>query len=209
MNYYQEVTIIEQGDVSLHHVTSAVYERIHTALCDHGNGYTVNIGISFPMYQYSEKSNKGDLGKKIRLFSKTAEELELIQLALTLESYDDYIHITSIKEVGKKPTHYEVYSRHRQKHPHKKATRLQAHLIKKYGQERFDEEFGSYEAVLQRCIATTTVLNLPLVMLKSNSNGHQYDVRLKREKIKNPTDAFLFNTYGLSRKEGVSAVPAW
>lgn len=209
MNYYQEITLIDQGDVNLYHVHSAVYESVHTALCEHRNGFKVNIGISFPLYQYTEKKDKGQLGKKVRLFAKTKEELELLNLSVALDGYADYIHIASVKEVGEKATHYEVYSRYRHKGHQKKAERLQAHLIKKHGVEWFDEQFGSYEAVLAHCVKTSTVLSLPFVTLKSNANGHYYDLRLKRQKLDAPTKAFSFDGFGLTSKEKLSAVPAW
>lgn len=209
MNYYQEITLIEQADVGLNYVHSAVYEGIHTALCDNYQGLKVNIGVSFPMYEYAEKADKGQLGNKMRLFAKTKQELALLDIPAVLDTYADYIHITSIKEVGSKATHYEVYSRYRHRGHYKKAKRLQAHLIKKYGSEWFDENLGSYDAVLANCIAHSPMLNPPFITLKSHTNGQEYHVQFSREKLKQPTESFSFNGYGLSSKKNPSAVPAW
>lgn len=209
MNYYQELTLIEQGDVNQYHVYSGVYEGIHHALCNQKNGDKVNVGVSFPLYQYSQKKNKGMLGSKMRVFAKTEAELKLLDLAVVLDGYSDYVHIGSIKEVGDKATHYEVYSRYRHKSLPKKADRLQAHFIKKFGQEWYDENFGSYDAVLEHCEKTSHISNVPFIKLKSSTNGHHYDVRFNRRVLDAPTKGFSFDGFGLTSKEVLSAVPAW
>jgi CRISPR-associated endonuclease Csy4 len=209
MNYYQEITLIDQMDVGQCHVYSAIYQDIHKGLRFGESGEPKNIGISFPKYQYDATRNKGMLGNKMRLFAQTKEELEALNLAGALREYADYSHISSIKEVGDKATHYEVYYRSRAKGVAKRASRLHAHLLKKFGQEWIDKEFGGYKGVLKHCEKTTHHAKMPSIRLKSVSNGHCYSVIFERQTLDKPATTFLFDSFGLSSKDGLSTVPAW
>lgn len=209
MNYYQEITLIDQMDVNQYHVYSGIYQDIHKRLHFDENGEPKNIGVSFPKYQYNAAHNKGLLGNKMRLFAQTKEELETLDLVSVLEEYADYSHITSIKEVGDKATHYEVYHRSRVKSVAKRARRLQEHFLKKFGQAWIDKEFGGYKGVLEHCEKNTHHEKMPFIQLKSVSNGQYYFVLFQRQILAKPTTAFSFNSFGLSSKDDLSAVPAW
>lgn len=210
MNYYQEITLLDQADVNKYHIFAGVYQIIHNVLARQLEDITHNVGISFPQYGYNEKKDLGTLGCKIRLFTQAHEELELLAVKDILDTYADYIHISSIKDVGERATHYEVYSRSRHQGYVKKATRLQAHLIKKHGIEWFDKELGSFEAVLAHCEANNKLQqNLPFIKLISRSNGAPYEIRFNRQTLDTAPNNFSFDGYGLSSKDKMSAVPAW
>lgn len=211
MNYYQEITLIDQMDVEQHRVHSGLYQILHKKLRFGDDGESRNIGIAFPKYQYNpaRARDQGTLGNKIRLFAQTEAELKLLNLAVILEEYADYAHISGIKEVGNKATHYEVYYRHRTTGVAKKARRLEAHFIKKFGQAWLDNEFGGREAVIKHCQQHTKFQKMPFVRLKSTSNGHNYTVIFERQIVPTPTDVFSFDSFGLSSKDNLSSVPAW
>lgn len=209
MKYYQELTLIDQSDVNRYHVYSYIYQELHRSLAHKKNGTDINIGISFPDYVFNAKSNKPFLGSKMRLFAKTKAELESINLRELLDTLADYVHVSSIKEVGDKATHYEVYTRYRHAGYLLKAERLQAHIIKKFGQERFDSEFANFEAVVAHCEKYNKQLGFPFINLKSASNGNPYCVRIKKEVVDKASVDTIFNGFGLSNKKYRSTVPAW
>lgn len=205
MNYYQEITMVEQYDIAAHHVRSELYQILHLALY-RVNGNNANIGISFPNYKHGRKSNKSCVGDKIRVFAKTRLELEKLDAQGIFSNYVDYIHVSEVKEVGNKPTHYEVYTRARYKKIVKRAQQLQAHFIKKFGEQAYNDKFGSFEAVLEHCESTSKQEILPFISLISNSNNNKYTIAFER-KIVEASAKGSFNGFGLS--DGTATVPAW
>lgn len=209
MNYYQEITLIDQMDVNQYHVYSGLYQNLHHKLRYDDDGAPMNIGVAFPKYEYNAKSHKGTLGNKIRLFAQTEAELKMLNLTMILDEYADYSHISSIKEVGDKATHYEVYCRNRITGSAKKARKLQAHFIKKFGQAWFDKEFGNYEAVLRHCEKYNALSKMPFIKLKSTSTGQSYFLGIDRQIVSQPASTFSFDSFGLSSKDAMSTIPAW
>lgn len=209
MIYYQEITLVSQIDVNAYHIYSDVYEKIHHSFCNKGNGTQINIGLSFPEYRYSEKADKGSLGSKIRLFAMSKHELDDFDIRDLLEGYADYVHISSIQEVAGKATHYEVYSRYRHVNSYERAVRLQAHFLKKHGEDKYNEAFGSFEAVLEHCEQTDQSKNMPWITLVSDSNKQRYPIVFKRTILQKPTTDFIFNDFGLSANKTISTVPGW
>lgn len=209
MNVYQEITLIEQLDINYNHVFSSIYQELHNALSESANENKSRVAISFPEYYFNPKTDRSNLGKKMRVFGVTEADLVVLALKDKMSHFSDYIHISSIKDVGDKATHYEVYTRYRHDGYEKKARKLQAHFIKKFGEDAYASAFGSFDKVVEHCETYSKQLAVPFINMRSNSNGSKYCVRIKREKTNECSSSKVFDLFGLSCKQEKSAVPGW
>lgn len=200
--YFQELTLIDQVEISPYHIWSKLYTQLHIALAEIKNiDDKVNIGVSFPQYIFEEKVEnqkaKINLGRKLRLFAESEADLKKLDIRGWLERLEDYVHITSIREVPQDIKGYAVYKRKQVK---SNAQRLARHRVK-HGDISFHEALARYSNVV-----TTT--NLPYVEMKSLSTSEQQSERRFKLFIeKQPTEKSetqVFSTYGLS---SVSSVP--
>lgn len=208
--FFQEITLLDQNDISPHHVFSGIYREVHRALCNNVDENSLNIGISLPEYYYNKKKLVGNVGRKIRLFAKTKESLESLSIKTTLDTYLDYAHVGAIEEVGNKATHYEIYTRYRYKKPIKRAEKLRAHLIKTKGEQWYNDHFDNFDDVVAHCEKYGyKSKNLPFIRLVSTTNNQEYSVSFERVILQEPTEDFSFNDYGISYKGVNSSVPAW
>lgn len=202
MKFYQEITLIDQAEISPYFIWSKLYTQLHIALAEQKNiEDKVNIGVSFPQYIYQEKADdkkaKINLGTKLRLFADSESDLKELDIRKWLERLEDYVHITSIREVPKDINGYATYKRKQIK---TNAQRLARHRVKR-GDIGFDEALARYSNVV-----TTT--NLPYVeMLSLSTSDGQDKKRFKLFIEKQPaekSETQVFSTYGLS---SVSSVP--
>ena len=204
MNFYQEITLIDQAEISPYFIWSKLFTQLHIALAEIKDvNEKVNIGVSFPQYIFEEKTDERrkanvNLGKKLRLFAHSEADLKRLDIRKWLERLEDYVHIKSISEVPIKViTGYAIYKRKQVK---TNAQRLARHRVKR-GDIGFDEALARYSNVV-----TTTAL--PYIEMKSLSNSTTEDERRfklfieKQSAEKSETQ--VFSTYGLS---SVSSVP--
>lgn len=204
MNFYQEITLIDQAEISPYFIWSKLFTQLHIALAEIKDvNEKVNIGVSFPQYIFEEKTDERrkanvHLGKKLRLFAHSEADLKRLDIRKWLERLEDYVHIKSISEVPIKViTGYAIYKRKQVK---TNAQRLARHRVKR-GDIGFDEALARYSNVV-----TTTAL--PYIEMKSLSNSTAEDERRfklfieKQSAEKSETQ--VFSTYGLS---SVSSVP--
>lgn len=202
MKFYQEITLIDQAEISPYFIWSKLYTQLHIALAEiKDTENKVNIGVSFPQYIFEEKTEsqkaKVNLGKKLRLFAESENDLKQLDFQKWLDRLTDYVHITSIREVPKTVSGYAIYKRKQVK---TNAQRLARHRVKR-GDIGFDEALARYSNVV-----TTTAL--PYIEMKSLSNSTTEDERRfklfieKQSAEKSETQ--VFSTYGLS---SVSSVP--
>lgn len=108
MNYYQDITLILDGEVSLSFLWTKVFTQLHLALAEEQRREgMVKTALAFPAYQ-----DKG-LGNKIRILAPSAEQLEKLHLDQGLERLSDYVHLTKIRKiVERRITGYSIYSRY-------------------------------------------------------------------------------------------------
>ena len=90
MKFYQEITLIDQAEISPYFIWSKLYAQLHIALAEQKNiEDKVSIGVTFPQYIYEEKGDdeksKVNLGKKLRLFSESESDLKKLDLRKWLE----------------------------------------------------------------------------------------------------------------------------
>ncbi|WP_151710235.1 type I-F CRISPR-associated endoribonuclease Cas6/Csy4 [Acinetobacter brisouii] len=202
MDYYQEITLIDQAEISPYVIWSKLYQQLHIALAEIKDANNkVNIGVSFPQYIYEEKTDhqksKVNLGKKLRLFSQSENALEQLNIRKWLERLVDYVHVSSIREVPEnKVTGYAIYKRKQFK---TNAERLARHRVKR-GDIGFDEALARYSHVVK-----TT--NLPYIdMLSLSTSDEQDKKRFKLFIEKKPaekSETQVFSTYGLSSEASV------
>jgi CRISPR-associated endonuclease Csy4 len=96
MNYYQELSLLPDTDITIGFIWQKVYQQIHIALVENKVGENESaIAISFPAY-----GGKGyPIGNKIRLFAETKEQLADFNIHRWLSRLQDYVHIKSINLV--------------------------------------------------------------------------------------------------------------
>lgn len=113
MNWYQEITLIDQDEISSYFIWSKVYTQLHIAFAEHSNEQgKICFGVSFPQYRINEHKKIGFLGTKIRVFANSENELRQLNLGKWLERLIDYVHIIQPREVPKtKITSYVNYYR--------------------------------------------------------------------------------------------------
>ena len=202
MKFYQEITLIDQAEISPYFIWSKLYTQVHIALAEiKDDSDKVGIGASFPQYIFEEKVENQkariNLGNKLRLFAESEADLKKLDIRKWLERLEDYVHITSIREVPSDIKGYAIYKRKQVK---TNAQRLARHRIKR-GDIGFDEALARYSNVV-----TTT--NMPYIEMKSlSTSDQQSEKRFKLFIEKQPaekTETQVFSTYGLS---SVSSVP--
>ncbi len=198
MKFYQEITLIDQAEISLYFIWSKLYTQLHIGLAEIKDvNEKVNIGISFPKYIYEQgnetKKSKVHLGDKLRIFAETQADLEKLNIQKWLERLTDYFHIISIREVPEsKITGYATYSRKQIK---TNAERLARHRVKR-GDIGFDEALARY-----RNVVTTT--DLPYIQMKSLTSDKSFKLFIEKHSGAK-SEIQVFSTYGLS---SVSTVP--
>lgn len=202
MKFYQEITLIDQAEISPYFIWSKLYTQLHIALAkSKDTNDKVNIGVSFPQYIFEEKIEgkkaKVNLGKKLRIFAQNEVDLKKIDLKTWLDRLTDYVHITSIREVPENVKSYAIYKRKQVK---TNAQRLARHRVKR-GDIGFDEALARYSHVL-----TTT--DLPYIQMLSLSTSDEQDKKRFKLFIEKydaqKSETQVFSTYGLS---SVSSVP--
>jgi CRISPR-associated endonuclease Csy4 len=198
MNYYIEVTLMENEKFSPYELWSQFYPQLHLALVEVKNADNkVNIGFSFPQYRFHQDKGVGFIGTKLRLFAESEADLKKLDIRRWLERLEDYVHITSIREVPSDTKGYAIYKRKQVK---TNAPRLARHRVKR-GDIGFNEALARYSNVV-----TTT--NLPYIEMRSlSTSDQQSEKRFKlfiEKQSATKSETQVFSTYGLS---SVSSVP--
>ena len=197
MFYYQEITIIDQAEISPHFVWSKLYNQVHLALVEAQNhDEIVYIGVSFPQYIY-QKDDAGkniiNIGTKLRLFANVEEELQNLNIKDWLVRLTDYIHIGSIRPVPQ--NRVTSYVRFYRKQFKTNAERLARHRVKTRNDISFDNAVKLYQNRVK-------MTNLPFIQLKSSTNNQQFKLFIEKN-IGEKSNEYKFNTYGLSFESSV------
>ena len=196
MKYYQEITLIDQAEISSYFIWSKLYAQLHIALAESkDSNEKTNIGVSFPQYIFEEKLEdkkaKINMGKKLRLFTQDEADLKKLDLKKWLDRLTDYVHITSIREVPENINSYAIYKRKQVK---TNATRLARHRVKR-GDIGFDEALARYSNVV-----TTT--DLPFAQMKSLTSDQVFKLFIEKKNAEQ-SETQVFSTYGLSSESSV------
>lgn len=101
MNYYQEITLLPDVEISLGFIWQNVFQQVHIALVENKIGSNQSaIAVGFPDY----KQTNFPLGSKLRLFAQEQAQLEKLAIDGWLTRFDDYTHVKGIKPVPAEST---------------------------------------------------------------------------------------------------------
>lgn len=221
MKYYIEITLIDDNESSLCQLWSELYMQIHLALVELQNSdKTVDIGVSFPEYTYTEKEGLtfAILGAKLRLFSNTEEKLQQLNLNKWLKRLTDYIHIKSIQPVPENSNCYLLVKRYRaitnlkgltrrfmQRESKRTGRKISYEEAKTIQNQRFAKNNNITLQQAEKHYKEPKVKDLPFIKLKSLSTQQEYSLLIAQTNA-NKQCSGNFNTYGLSNQ---STVPHW
>ena len=194
MNHYQDITLLPDAEVNPGFLWEKIYQQFHLALAENKNSAGKSeIGISFPQY----KKESFPLGSKLRLFAKTAAELEQLNTQKWLNRLTDYTHSTSIRGVPTTVTQFAIFKRRQfDTNPHRLAKRR---AMRKG--ESIEQALKHYSGFNDR---ETKLPYINMVSLSSEQSScksrHRFKLFIEQE-IVFEFSAGEFNCYGLSSRE--------
>lgn len=186
INYYQEITLLPSQEINLNFLMSKIFGALHRLFVKNQINGVINYGISFPEYDLEKKT----LGSKIRVFFDSVESCEKLNLKEYLMAFNDYIHITNIRELPAN-VKYAVFKRVQKKGNKYKLARRYS----KRNNVTYENALNLYDKYEKE------ICELPYIKLKSSSNGNSYLVFI--EKIDSDNWGNSFNSFGLSNNSGV------
>lgn len=204
MKFYQEITLIDQAEISPYFIWSKAYMQLHLAFVEQKNSdERISFGVSFPQYQFDLDNKKIGLGGKLRIFASSKSELETLDIRKWFNRLEDYLHITSIRDVPSKVLGYSTYRYQRPKGE----SRLQKD-IKKHAQYWSKKHNISYEEALKRYKnRKTKPVNLPYIQMESLEREQRFKMFIEKTSVIEPSSLGSFTTYGLSSGKVRSTVP--
>jgi len=192
MNYYVDIKLLTDTEITLGFIWKKLYTQIHLALVEvRDKNNLTSIGLGFPRY-----SNDRFLGDTLRIFAPTKEELEKLNLNHWIARLLDYLTVSDIKEVPSNVTEFVSFRRKQFKTNAERLARRQAkrkgisyeEALKNY--ENFDEEEKKKKN------------RLPFINIKSLSSNREMKIFIEKSKAKEESQG-LFSTYGLSSESTV------
>lgn len=192
LQFYQDLELIEQPEVPLSAVWSKIYTQLHLAFAEFKNKFGYQpIGISFPDYGNQDFP----LGKKLRLFADSEEELKKLDVSKWLSRLVYYVNIQNIHPVPtKRVKGYAIFSRKEIKSNPEAIARRRC---KRHPELTFET------ALAQISTKQPTFTNLPFVLLSSLSSGHHFKLFIERKNGTSLDNAREFSSYGLSNQNSV------
>jgi len=188
MNYYVDIKLFSDSEVTLGFVWKKLYAQMHLALVEvRDENNLVSVGFSFPKY----KEKVFPLGDELRIFANTKDELEGLDLNRWLERLLDYVSVSSIKEVPSTVNEFVTFGRKQFK---VNAERLARRQAKRKGIS-FEEALKNYENFDEEKKKT----KLPFVNIKSLSSDREMKVFIQKSDKKERKEG-QFSTYGLSNE---------
>jgi len=207
MNYYQEITLLPDADISLGFIWQNVFQQVHIALVEHKVDVNRSaVAVGFPDYRQA----KFPLGNRLRLFAKEQVTLEKLDIQKWLTRLEDYVHIKGIKAVPSDVT-YVSFVRKQVKSPE----RVERDMQKKAA--LWAAKSGKS---LEECLAElekskpTTLCSLPFIYLhsqqtkqRSPANSSKFPLFIEMQPQREE-HVGQFDCYGLSTKTNGQQVAA-
>ncbi len=206
MNYYQDITLLPDADITLGFIWQKVYQQIHLALVENKIAENQSaVAVGFPKYinpQGQDQRKDFPLGNKLRLFAQTEEALQQLKIESWLSRLTDYCHIKSIQPV---PDNIGAYVCFKRKH-FKSNLLKEAKRRAKYKNETQEEALQHFQHYQKEC--KLPYINMSsLSMQKRNSKAsRQYKLFISRETGDNLLHG-EFNCFGLSKAEKTATIP--
>lgn len=188
MQYYQEITLIPDAEISVNFLWTKVFTQLHIAFADRLNRTgTMDLAVSFPEYQ------EHSLGSKIRLIAESQETLEAFAVSRILSRYADYVHFTGIRPVREnRISGWAVYSRWQPKGALPGRAR-------RYAKRHADT---TYEEALQLLKQKKIKNYPPYIKMQSLTNGRGFSLFIKKKQAEKASGGTV-SAYGLSRDHAV------
>lgn len=193
MNYYLELTIIGNPELTPYQIWSKLYTQLHLAFVEQKDAQDKTVyGVSFPQYRTLADKKIAYLGYKLRVFAPTEQALSALNLEKWLERLVDYIHISSIRSV---PNDIKGYANYYRATPKMILDERITHQAKRHGvpYHKAAERFEGYKE---------QSLVYPHIQLTSQTNHQSYPLYIGKQTAEILTDG-RFGTYGLSRTSSV------
>lgn len=209
MNYYQEITLLPDAEISPYFLWQKIYLKLHLALVNiQDNQGNVPIGVAFPAYRgkitlENKTEKKPKLGYKLRLFAENEDQLQQLNMKEAIADLSDYIHLTGIRTIPS--NNIETYANYYRIQPKSSDDRIarrkakyQDKLTNTQKREKPTEHQQSpnakwLDATRQQCYA-------PFIHLKSQSNGQRFRLFIGYQEQPQPINQG-FNSYGLSSRD--------
>lgn len=179
MQHYLELRILPDPEFVPTVLMNAIYNKLHHALVKLNSN---EIGVSFPDYD----QEKSQLGSRLRMHGSEEILQRLMQLPW-LTGLRDHIRIGEINTVPPKVNHV-VFQRIQVK---TNAERLRRRQMQRHNLAYEDAIKKIPDAIEKR-------LQLPFIILKSQSTTQTFRIYIKQEKVMAEVKD-NFNTYGLSK----------
>ena len=184
MNFYQEITLLPQAEISPYFIWQKLYQQIHLALVENKiTDKTSAVGVAFPEYN----ADKYSLGTKLRMFAEDAKSLEQMHFEKWFNRLSDYVHLSHIKPVPEKLAGYACFKHIKLKGNKEKLARRRA---KRKG-ETFQQALLHYENFEEGRS------NLPYINMTSQTNGQRFRLFIEKQAMEQPQTG-LYSCYGLS-----------
>ena len=228
MNYYVDIKLLTDTEITLGFVWKKLYAQIHLALVEvRDENNLVSIGLGFPKY-----SDDRFLGDILRIFAPSKEELEKLDLNRWVGRLLDYLTVSDVKEVPINVTKFVCFRRKQFKMNIERLARRQfkrqgiklvkLNLKKLYSSERplkltlvdyqyqyieFSKKFISYEEALKNYEnfdeeERKNDNKLPYINVKSLSSDRELKIFIIKVDQQESKEG-LFSTYGLSKETTV------
>ncbi len=184
MNFYQEITLLPQAEISTYFIWQKLYQQMHLALAEHKISDNVSaIGLAFPEYDAGQYL----LGTRLRLFSEEKLTLKQVQCEKWLDRLKDYVDCGQIKPVPEILEGQACFKHIKLKGSKEKLARRRA---KRKGEtlQQALAHFETYEEELSR---------LPYINMISQSNGQHFRLFIEKQTKEQPHTG-VFSCYGLS-----------
>ncbi|OOE32058.1 type I-F CRISPR-associated endoribonuclease Cas6/Csy4 [Salinivibrio kushneri] len=215
MQYYIDITLLPDTDISADFLWHKVFQQVHIALAENKIGPNQSaIAVGFPDY----RQGGFPLGHRLRLFAQTKEEFEQLNIQRWLSRLTDYVHVKAVKPVPEGVQDYAYFKRWNYKSPqrlYKNLDRRAAAIASKNG-------YGEAEVkrrLLENIKTDDKRWSLPFIQVTSLSSqkragqpNTEFALYIERELTKQPpSNGQPFTCYGLSRREPdqQSAVPCF
>jgi CRISPR-associated endonuclease Csy4 len=176
MEYYKEITLLQDPEFKETLLMNILFSRLHIALAEQGQG---KVGISFPHFDKT-------LGNTIRLHG-SSHALKRIEELKWLKGLDDYISDSDILSVPEN-CKFRVVKRVQTK---SSVERLYRRSVKKGWLTEAEAEIEIQKKKDKK-------IKYPFVQVKSQSTGKQFPLFIVHEEIKDTPQNGKFSAYGLS-----------
>lgn len=182
MDYYIDIKLLSDAELSETFLMNMVFTKLHKALDDLKSD---SIGVSFPNYHSL-------LGDVLRVHG-TQSDLEALSALKWIGRLGDYCSHTPISTVPEKIVGYRTVSRVQSSMSPSKLRRLLSRKTLKVS------DVDRYEAKMQ-----SKMLNSPYLELKSASNGHVHRRYIVQGDVLESSKLGAFDRFGLSK---VATIP--